>query len=166
MKEKKFFPLFMDLEDKKIVVFGGGKVASRRIHSLQGFGGRLLVIAPQIDDDLLALAGVDFLVRGYQKNDCQGAFLVLAATDNPSVNEAIAQECREKGILFNTAHQKELCNFYFPALMEEDGFLLALTSQGKDHGLVKRLAGDLRRFLYQWLEEEKFEDNQKLKDQT
>ena len=83
--------------------------------------------------------------RCYQTGDCT-ADLVLAATNCPEVNDRIESECRSgtKKILFNRCDRKENCDFYFPALVEHDGMVIAISSSGTDYKKVKDTAAKLR----------------------
>ena len=84
--------------------------------------------------------------RTYQKGDCT-ADLCLAATNDPAVNAAVTAECRQKGILVNRCDCREDCDFYFPAVVEHDGVIIGLGSDGSDHKKVKTVASQLRKSL-------------------
>ena len=94
--EKKRFPLYTDLTEKKAVVIGGGNIASRRIKSLLGFVGELIVIAPDVQPEIQELAKSGELVwkqKKYEREDLYDADLALAATDDRKVNEDIYSAC-------------------------------------------------------------------------
>ena len=144
----KSFPFFVSLQGKKVQVFGGGKIATRRISSLLSFGCQIQVISPEISSDCKRFWQQKKIVwenRCYQTGDCT-ADLVLAATNHAEVNDRIEAECRssEKKILFNRCDRKENCDFYFPALVEYDGMVIAISSSGKDYKKVKDTAAKLR----------------------
>lgn len=139
----RYFPLFIDLSDKRVVVIGGGAVAERRVRALLPFGCRITVIAPEATEELAALAEAGELCwvrRTYQAGDCGGSFLVLAATDDRAVNDRAAEEARREGALANVSHDKAGCDFYFPALVTRgEDVVVGITASGADHGLAARL---------------------------
>ena len=95
--EKAYFPLFVDLRDKKTVVIGAGNIASRRTKVLADFCADITVIAPEASQDILSLekAGeIKFIKKTYEKSDISGAFIVLAATCDPDLNKQIYDDCR------------------------------------------------------------------------
>ena len=73
--------------------------------------------------------------------------LVLSASDDPGVNEAVFSDCRRRGIPVNCADKKEHCDFYFPALVRSEDLVIGISSGGTDHGRVRRAAERLRGFL-------------------
>ncbi|MCM1565954.1 MAG: precorrin-6A reductase [Dehalobacter sp.] len=152
-----WFPLFVPLQNKKIVVFGGGKIATRRIRTLLPFNADMTVITPELVPELKQeLAGnekVTLLCRKYQKGDCNGADLVLAVTNETQVNRQIAEECTRYGIPVSVADRKELCTFYFPAVVRKGNVVIGLTASGEDHTKAKKTAEKLRLYMNEHLDE-------------
>lgn len=138
------FPLFVDLRDRPVVVVGGGTVGLRRAEVLRDFGARVTVIAPTLARDL---PGVTHLCRAYQAEDLTGAFLAVAATDAPSVNDTVEAEARQLGILFNRSDRPEACDFYFPAICRTDTLVAGLVGDGRDHKKTARAAKAVRETL-------------------
>lgn len=151
MKEQNaFFPVFLDLTQKKIVVAGAGNIAARRVRSLLDFAGEILVVAPEIHEDLLPLNGngtVRIEQRTFAWSDLEGADLVLAATDDPDLNQRIGSCCRERGILVNTSHDKSFCDFYFPGIARKDNVVIGITASGADHVRARKVTEAVRQFL-------------------
>lgn len=103
-KEKKLFPLFVDLTGKKAVVVGAGKIATRRVKTLLPFLGEIQVIAPKASGEILELAEqgeVIYQKKCYEREDLYDAHMVLAATNDTKVNEDIYSACKCLGILVN-----------------------------------------------------------------
>ncbi|TCS78340.1 precorrin-2 dehydrogenase/sirohydrochlorin ferrochelatase family protein [Muricomes intestini] len=154
--EKSYFPMFVDISEKKIVVVGGGRIAARRVDTLTYFAGNITVIAPEVTRQLLELnedGRIYCMIREYEKGDIAGADMVLAATDDRQLNHSIADECRvlerEKGrrILFNTADDKDLCDFYFPSVITRDDIVIGINSGGRSPGKVKQVREKLEEKL-------------------
>lgn len=152
------FPLFVSLSDKKIIMIGGGKIATRRVKALISFTEKITVIAPEISEDLMKLSNtISIIQREFIEEDINGAYLVFAATNNRSVNKKIGNLCRQNNVLVNVCDNKDECDFYFPALFFDENVLGGLVSiNGNNHRLVKEKAKEIRRFLKRG---EDFEDN-------
>ncbi|UWG98187.1 precorrin-6A reductase [Dehalobacter sp. DCM] len=155
-QEHPWFPLFISLENKKIVIFGGGKIAARRIRTLLQFKASITVIAPEIIPELEADLAINETCsvyrRHYTEGDCQGACLVLAVTSDSHVNRQIAEECTRHGIPISVADAKELCTFYFPAVIRRGNMVIGLTASGEDHRGVRKAADKLRLHVDELLE--------------
>lgn len=140
--EKKFFPLFTDLTEKKAVVVGAGKIGSRRIKTLLSFVGHLTVVAPWAKEEIRKLAEenkLEYKEKMYEREDLQDADLVVAATDNEIINEDIWSACKSLGILVNVASNQKKCDFHFPGIIEYEGVVLGFNGAGKDHRKVKEV---------------------------
>ncbi len=151
------FPLFLSLEGRTVAVIGGGSVAARRVEKLLPFGCAVTVVAPEGTAMLAALAAekkIRWLRRPYRTGDCAGAFLVLAATGDPAVNQTVCREAKALGIPVNTADDKAACDFYFPGLVVTEELVIGVTASGKDHGLVKRTVEELQQFWKEASEDE------------
>ena len=133
MKTKKYFPLFMDLNSKKVMVVGGGTIAERRIRTLLDFVEEIWVIAPEISDGIRELkeqGRIFWKKKRYEREDIYDADLVLAATDDRKVNEDIYSACKCLGILVNTASDRRKCAFYFPGILLEEDVVMGFNSGG------------------------------------
>ena len=136
MKNKQYFPLFMDISDKKIVVVGAGKIAARRVKTLVDFGAAIVVVAPQISPELEQLEQehkITIIRREYQREDIYDAWMVLATTDNHKLNEEIYSVAKCLGALVNVASNREKCDFHFPGIVKKDSYVVGMNASGKDH---------------------------------
>ena len=130
------FPLFVSLLGKKVVIIGAGAIAARRIGVLQKFGADIHVIAPEFSQDI-NLSKICYQARSFQPEDIHGAFLVIAATNNRTVNHEIAALCKQHEVPVSIADCAEESTFYFPAICEGSGLIAGLVSDGFD--LKKRI---------------------------
>ena len=140
----KRFPLFLDLAGRRAVVLGGGTVGLRRAEALARFGAEVTVIAPRL---VRELPGVRHLARRYQAGDLAGAFLAVAATDDPAVNAAAGREAQERGVLFNRSDCPEACGFFVPAICEGGGLTAGVVGDGSDHRRTAAAAKRIRETL-------------------
>jgi siroheme synthase-like protein len=97
----KYMPLFFDLQERRILVIGGGKVALRKSQQLDQAGASLTIIAPQILDEFRQLANVCLIERKAAIEDIKpDFFLVFIASSDQQANSRIADECRQQKVLF------------------------------------------------------------------
>lgn len=139
-----YFPLFLDLRGRRVVLAGGGTIASRRINVLRQFGCDLTVISPHLK---LEADWFTWLPRAYEPGDLEGAFLAIAATDDREVNRAIGEEARRRGILVSVADCMEECSFFFPAICTGGGVVAGVVSSGKSHRKTAVAAKKIRTVL-------------------
>lgn len=140
--ETGYFPLFMDISDKKIVVIGGGYIAARRVKVLSQFCRDLTVVAPRIHPDLLTLeekGQIRVIRREYEREDIYDAWMVLATTDQHKLNEEIYSVAKCLGALVNVASNREKCDFHFPGIVKKNHFVVGLNASGMDHKGAARL---------------------------
>jgi precorrin-2 dehydrogenase / sirohydrochlorin ferrochelatase len=145
-----YYPVFLNLGGRRVVVFGGGIIAERKVDALLACGASVRVIAPDATDRLTTLAGsgtIELWLRAYRPGDCRGAFVVIAATDEPEVQQRTWEEAQSCGILINTVDVPARCNFIFPALVQQGDLTLAISTQGKSPAF----AAWLRRVLARWI---------------
>ena len=86
--------------------------------------------------------------RAFEEADLDGADMVLAITDDKELNQTIGALCREKGIPVNTSHNKDLCDFYFPGVVQKENVVVGVTASGEDHARARRVTGQIRNALY------------------
>lgn len=151
MDGQSYFPLFINLMHKRFYVFGAGKIAAGRITKIMRYGADIVVIAPQIHTHIKKLAAAQpvqlrLQQRAYIPGELQAGAVdfVLAATNDPAVNTQIAKECRQKKIPVNHASDRHQCDYYFPALVEQEQFVLGMISTDGDHASVARVSARLR----------------------
>ncbi|MBQ3425704.1 MAG: bifunctional precorrin-2 dehydrogenase/sirohydrochlorin ferrochelatase [Clostridia bacterium] len=150
MSQGLYFPLFIDLSKKKIVVIGAGTIAKRRIRALYDFVGQITVVAPEIHPDIQKLANTDKLktVRKlYESADIDDADIVLAATNDKIVNREIAELCKEKHIPVNNCSERKQCDFYFPGVIHTENVVIGVTASGQDHAKAKEIKEKIKEAL-------------------
>lgn len=138
------FPLFLDLNGKKAVIVGGGKIALRRAGVLLSFGADVTIIAPECK---AVPEGAAFLQRPYEPGDLTGAFLAVAATNCREVNFQAGQEAKKAGIFVSVADRKEESTFFFPAICAGGGLVSGVVSQGEEHKKTAAAARKIRTVL-------------------
>ena len=125
-----YFPFFIDIADRKILIAGGGNVALRKAQKLLQYGADITVTAPEICAELERLDGVTLIRRGFTDSDADGVFAVIAATDDRALNSHIYELCTRRNILVNTVDDPENCGFYFPALVRRNNVTVGISTGG------------------------------------
>ena len=147
------FPLFIDISDKKIVVYGAGRIASRRVETLLAFTSSLIVFAPEASEVVLQAwkeGKLSYQPKVYEEGTIPAdAFMVLAATCDSDVNEAIWRECQEKNILVNVCSNREHCDFQFPGIAANGDLVIGINAGGSDHHLAKAWTDKIRKEVLQ-----------------
>ena len=114
------FPLYIDLHGNNCVVLGGGRFAASRVSALLRFGAKVTVISPTLCQELQDMddsGTIRYIPRRYYRGDCTSAYLCVAATDTESVNIAISDECKAKGIPVNVSKPSAFGTFFFPSVV-------------------------------------------------
>ena len=148
--QKPYFPMFVDLSGKRIVVIGAGVIASRRIHTLLAFTDHLVVIAPKIASELLELESRGLLSickKPYDREDIYDADIVIAATDDPQINNDIYSVCKCIGITVNVCNDKNKCDFYFPGIVRKENLVIGVSTSGTDYEATKHMTQKIRNFI-------------------
>ncbi|MDF2586792.1 MAG: siroheme synthase, N-terminal domain [Anaerocolumna sp.] len=149
-----YFPMFIDLKDKLCVIVGGGIVAYRKITSLLEFEAKVVVIAPEICDEILSLEGkIRILKRLYETIDIEKATLVIAATNDLNLNKRISNECNDAKIPVNVVDCQKECSFIFPAYLKKGSVTIGVTSSGKSPIISQRIKRDIHKILPDYIED-------------
>jgi siroheme synthase-like protein len=154
-KKQKYFPVFIDMNARSVLIIGAGEIASRRAGILADFGAEITVIAPDGTAEMKKLEAqkkVSWQHRVCEEGDLtelvrQEWYMVLAATDDAALNRRIVLASQTADILANNASDHSQCDFFFPAIVENDDLVIGVTSTRQDHRLVRRIAARLREWL-------------------
>jgi len=142
----KYYPICLQVEGRRCLVIGGGKVAERKVRGLLDSGACVVVISPELTHGLNSLQAegeITWEPRGYQPDDVAGFSLVMAATDDPLVQDQVQVDANRHHILLNVADVPEKCNFILPALVKRGALSIAISTSGKSPALAKRLRREL-----------------------
>ncbi len=138
------------MEDKAVLVVGGGKIAGDKIEKLLDFTKKITVIAPKVDErvaNFIASHNLTYHERSYQKGDIEGFFLVIVAVDDLDLQRSIFEEAQDKKILVNAVDSVEYCEFIFPSYIKEGDLIIAFSTSGASPSLAKYLRRAIQRLL-------------------
>ncbi len=140
--DRAYFGAFLDLKGKPGVVVGGGAVAALKAEALLRSGVRLTVVSPEADARIAELAMLGALrleKKRFQPGDLVGAEIVIAATDDPTVNEAVSIAARALHIPVNVADNATLSTFIMPSVIDRPPLQIAISTAGTSPVLARKL---------------------------
>jgi precorrin-2 dehydrogenase/sirohydrochlorin ferrochelatase len=142
----KYYPISLDISNRRCVVVGGGEVAERKVCRLLDSGAEVTVVSETFTPALRALGKdgkIRLIARAYAAPLIEGAFLVFGTTDDEAVNEAVFRDARQKNIPVNIADDPKRCDFILPSLLEEGSLQIAVSTGGKSPALARRIRLEL-----------------------
>ncbi|MSQ10592.1 MAG: bifunctional precorrin-2 dehydrogenase/sirohydrochlorin ferrochelatase [Dehalococcoidia bacterium] len=145
-----FYPVFLDLRGKAVLIVGGGVVAERKVEQLLPAGPAITVISPVVTTQMARWAAdraIAHLPRPYEAGDTTGASLVIAATDDVAVNRTVADAARAERIWVNAVDDVAYCDFIAPAVVEQGDITVAVSTGGKSPATARFLRRQLEAFL-------------------
>ena len=150
------FPLFFKLEDRKVLIVGGGDVALRKADLLSRAGAAITILAPSISHELQTLlshtkykAKHELIYENYNKAYMTGARVIIAATDDETLNHQIHADASELNIPVNVVDTPHLCDFIFPAIVDRNPIVIGISSNGKAPVLARLLRARLETLIPQ-----------------
>ena len=142
MTDVRYYMACLDLRGRDCLVVGGGRVATEKVHGLLDCDAHVTVVAPSIEDELRRLP-VRLVRRAFSRSDVVGRFLVVAATNDRSVNADVWSVARERETLCNVADDPELCSFILPAIVRRDPIVVGVSTGGASPALAQRIRDEI-----------------------
>jgi precorrin-2 dehydrogenase / sirohydrochlorin ferrochelatase len=144
----RYYPVNLDIRDRKCLVVGGGDVGTRKVETLLECGAYVTVVSIDASEKLLKLAEsgrIELKRRPYTGTDLEGIFLVICATDNEKLNMQVSIDAEKHNMLCNIADRPEACNFILPALVKQGDLVIAVSTSGKSPAFAKKIRKDLEK---------------------
>ena len=141
----KYYPIFLNIQDKKCVVVGGGNVAWRKVCSLKEAGAKVVVVSPDFCPELEKEAGIERIQQKYDAGHLKGASLVVASTDDGEVTKKVYYDAIESGILVNVVDKPEFCSFIVPASVMRGDLCISISTGGASPALARNIREYLER---------------------
>lgn len=139
------FPVFLQLNQLRTLLVGGGNVALEKLTALLGNSpsASITVVGREISPSVRAFVREYPLValheRVFQDTDLDGIDVVVVAADNTDLNQHIRNECRKRHLLINVADKPELCDFYLGSVVKKGNLKIGISTNGKSPTMAKRL---------------------------
>ena len=137
------YPVNLNLNGRACLVVGGGSVAARKVASLVVCGADVTVVAPRVDPAISDLTSVTIERRPYRRGEAARYRLVVTATDDPAVNQAVYDDAEAAGVWVNSADDPERCSFTLPAVVRRGPVLLTASTGAASPALSAWLRGRL-----------------------
>jgi precorrin-2 dehydrogenase/sirohydrochlorin ferrochelatase len=134
--------MFMDMNNLKILVIGGGVIATEKLEKLVDFSQEITVIALEVEENASAIIdahGLILLERAYKHGDIKGFDIVIVATDTVELHKAIYEESRGSRILVNSVDNTDYCDFIFPSYVKKDALTIAFSTGGASPAFAKQI---------------------------
>ncbi|MFM5200728.1 siroheme synthase CysG [Aeromonas caviae] len=149
-----YLPIFCRLDNKPVLLVGGGEVAERKARLLLDAGAQLTVVAPELDPELAELAAngsIEWLAGEFASEQLAGKWLVVAATDRREVNALVYQSANRARIFANVVDDPKRSSFIMPSIIDRSPLMVAISSGGKAPVLARLLREKLEALLPQHL---------------
>jgi len=142
----KYYPVFWNIAGRKCVVVGGGDVAARKVTRLLDCNAKVCVVSPGLVPELEELKRnrlIDHVNDAYESKYLNGAVLVIGATDDEKINDAISKDAKEKNLPVNIVDDPQKCDFILPSLIERGDLTIACSTGGQSPALARYLREEL-----------------------
>ncbi len=137
-----YYPAYLNIAGRRAVVIGGGEVAERKTVQLLASGAEVALVSPNATPELerLSLEGrVRWIRRAYAAGDLAGAWLAVAATDDPAVQRSVHAEAEREKTLLNVVDVAELCGFIAPSVVRRGEVTVAISTGGASPALARKV---------------------------
>ena len=141
----KYYPILLNIHDKKCLVVGGGNVAWRKVCSLKEAGARVTVVSPEFCPEMKNETGIERIQQKYDEGFLNGALVVIASTDDEEVNKKIYYDAAKKGILVNVVDRPEFCSFIVPATINRGDLSISISTGGASPALARNIRESLEK---------------------
>ena len=148
-----WYPIFLDLRGRTVLVVGGGALAAEKVRGLQAAEAEITVVAATLKAELAALrdaGAIAHIPRNYREGDMAGFSVVMAAQDGrvgEKANSRLAAEARRRGILLNAADDPANCDFILPAVVRQAPLTIAISTAGGSPAIARRVREELTDYL-------------------
>lgn len=151
-----YFPIFVNLEGKEILVVGAGDVAFRKIKALLPFNPKITVIAQKASknvQEFFESKKIDLKIKQFEESDIESPFFVIGVVDDIDLQKNIFQICSKKKIFVNNVDSPEFCSFIFGSIINEGDLVIGINTSAKAPAVSKALKNYVRKHLPKNLKE-------------
>jgi len=144
-----YFPLFINLKNKNVLIIGGGSVAYRKIKKILPFEANIHVIAKEIKEkEIFNLKNKIYIeIREFRLEDLENKDIVINATNDINLQKLVYEECIKRKIPVNSVDSPDYCSFLFPAYIKEKDVIIGISTSGKAPILSRKLKTILKNCL-------------------
>lgn len=149
-----YFPLFMDLTGRPVLVVGGGAVAARKVRALLDAGAAVSVLASDLGDEMrerLDAGEIDWTGQRFAPASLEGFWLAFAATDDGALNHAVFEAGEARRVPVNVVDDRDHCRFISPAVIDRGPVQVAVSTGGESPILARAIRNWIEAILPQGL---------------
>ena len=146
----RYYPVFLDIAGKPVIVIGGGNIAHQKVVGLLKASAELTVVSPDLNQEMASLAaGGRFrhVERDYEPGDLEGYLLAFVATDDRSVNATVAAEGKERRVWVNAVDDPPYCDFIMPGIAQQGNLIVAVSTSGTSPAMARKMREEIETFL-------------------
>lgn len=141
-----YYPLYLEMKNRRCLVIGGGPVAERKVAGLLEAGADVTVVSPEVSDAIARWAkqyAIQLKLRPYRSGDLDGFQLVFIATDDRAVNAQVFEDSKSRGVWVNAADDPAHCDFILPSVLRRGDLAVAVSTGGKSPALARTIREEL-----------------------
>ncbi len=144
IERNELYPIFLKVSDLSILIVGGGNVSFEKLSFLlkSSTNARVQIVSKMFREETITLAkqfNIEMIEDAYHECYLEGKHIVIATTDNVSVNEQVYYDCKMRNILVNVADNPPFCDFYMGGIVTKGNVKIAISTNGKSPTTAKRL---------------------------
>jgi len=145
MEGNNLFPVFLKLENLRLLIIGGGYVGMEKLNAVlsNAPAAAIKIVAISISEEIKTIAksfpNIQLIEKAYHIDDLDGNDIIFAAINKPEISQEIAADAKSKKILINVADKPELCDFYLSAVVNKGNLKIAISTNGKSPTIAKRV---------------------------
>ena len=146
----RYYPVFLDIAGKPVVVIGGGDIAYQKVVGLLKASAEVTVVSPELNQEMASLAqggGFRHIERDYEPGDLEGYALAFVATDDRAVNATVAAEGKERRVWVNAVDDPPYCDFIMPGIAQQGDLIVAVSTSGTSPAMARKMREEIETFL-------------------
>lgn len=145
----KYYPIYLDIENKPVLIVGGGTVALRKVETLLEYGALVKVVSPQIIpelQDMVSKQKCEWIPREYAGEDIKDSLLVFSCTEKEEVNAQVARDAKAINVSINVVDDPDKCSFIVPSIMTRGDLTIAVSTGGSSPIVARQIRQELEEF--------------------
>lgn len=144
-----YYPIYLDIENKPILIVGGGTVALRKVETLLEYGALVRIVSPRIIPELQDMVNkgqCEWIPREYSDEDIKDSLLIFSCTEKEEVNAQVAQDAKANNRSINVVDDPDKCSFIVPSIMTRGDLSIAVSTGGSSPIVARQIRQDLEGF--------------------